>query len=192
MRVFTIHSQPDEYATLLHTDERNADLVPDFDGSPLPDWQRVPMYWEREERGDPVPDHAVIAGGGSALSARAVEALGDLLGDAGELLPVDIADDGERADEPTGHQILNVTSVSDALDEEASTVKRFRDDGTVRRILEYAFKPASLQDAAIFKIAQRPEVYTYVTDTFVDRVAEHGLTGFEFRPVWSDEEAAAA
>jgi hypothetical protein len=111
--------------------------------------------------------------------------LGDLLRGAGESLP-------EIVGEPTDHQILNVTRLSDALDEEASTVKRFRDDGTVPRIIDYAFKREQLDGLPIFGIAQRPEVYTYVTDAFVDRVAEHDLTGFEFRQVWSDEESEPA
>jgi len=82
---------------------------------------------------------------------------------------------------------LNVTRLSDALDEDASSLLRVtEDDGSqaIVRIRNHAFVPERRHGSSMFKVAQLPRSYNYVTDEFVGRVREHGLTGFRVREVW--------
>jgi hypothetical protein len=112
------------------------------------------------------------------FSKRAVEALRDLLEPNGEILPL-ICEFGD-------YYAFNTTTVVDALDEEHSELKRFKDGG-IMRILRYEFYPEKLQGLSIFKLSQLPGG-DYVTDTFVQRVQEAGLVGFDFseaQRVWS-------
>lgn len=52
----------------------------------------------------------------------------------------------------------------------------------------YAFDPRRLSGESIFKLRELPGLYKYVTDAFVERVREAGLTGFLFdRVVWEYE-----
>lgn len=114
-----------------------------------------------------------------AFSKRAVEALRNLLEPNGEILPL-ICEFGD-------YYAFNTTSVVDALDEERSELKRFKSSGRISEILRYEFYPEKLQGLSIFKLRQFP-AGDYVTDTFVQRVQEAGLVGFDFstaRQVWS-------
>ena len=71
----------------------------------------------------------------------------------------------------------------DALDEEASELKRFP-NGRVMVIRKYVFKPDVIEEKVIFRIPQsRSRIY--VTETFAKRVKEHGLTGLELKELWS-------
>jgi hypothetical protein len=114
-----------------------------------------------------------------AFSKRAVEALQDLLDPNGEILPL-ICEFGD-------YYAFNTTQVVDALNEEYSELKRFKSSGRISEILRYEFYPEKLQGLSIFKLRQSPSK-DYVTDTFVQRVQEAGLVGFDFskaQRVWS-------
>jgi hypothetical protein len=80
--------------------------------------------------------------------------------------------------------LLNITNVVDALDETASKVVSM---GTVVEIHQFVFRPERLRGVFLFKIPQRPSLYLLATDSFVDIVREHQLTGFMFRLVWSSD-----
>jgi hypothetical protein len=69
-------------------------------------------------------------------------------------------------------------TVADVLDSERSDVSSF-----LHINHRYVFRADRLDKHSIFKI---PELRgdLFVTDTFVDRVTEHDLTGFYFRKVW--------
>jgi hypothetical protein len=72
---------------------------------------------------------------------------------------------------------------ADALDEEASELKRFS-DGRVMVVHKYVFKPDAVEGKVIFRLPQfRARIY--VTDLFADKVREHGLTGLELNELWS-------
>ena len=116
------------------------------------------------------------------FTRRAVEALGDLLEDNGEIIPATC--EGDRI------FFFNVTKVIDALDESSSEVIRFDDSSDVMSIDRHAFFREKLVGAAIFKIPQWPTRRVYVTDRFVERVESTGLKGFWFRRVWSTDKAA--
>jgi hypothetical protein len=111
------------------------------------------------------------------FSQRAVDALDDLLGSNGELIPLD-CDDGK-------FYIYQTLTVIDALGIARSELDYFK-DGSVCDIFRYAFHSDRLQKAAVFR---RPGsvMRDLVVQPFVDRVNEAKLTGFEFVFVWSDE-----
>ena len=119
-------------------------------------------------------DYALL-GTVPVFSATAVDALLDLLEKNGELLPVRYS----RKE----YMAYNVTRVIDALDERQSTILRFT-TGRIMSITKYAFDPELLINAPIFKIPQLPLAYVFVSDVFVNRVRDKGLTGFSFRPTW--------
>ena len=130
-----------------------------------------------EGRTLPLPDFPVFATA-AAFSRRAVDVLLDLLIEGGEILPL--------ACEEGDFFVYNVTRVLDALDEDASELRRFGRDGRsrVKRIVRHVFVPERVT-ASIFRIPQKP-LRIYVTQRFVDRVEGAGLTGFSFRHVWPD------
>lgn len=76
-----------------------------------------------------------------------------------------------------------------ALNQENSDLKRFKDGG-VMRIVRYEFQPELVRTGTIFKIPEE-RGRIYVTDKFVQRVKDLELTGFEFEHVWSPTPAEA-
>ena len=54
-------------------------------------------------------------------------------------------------------------------------------------VKKYAFKKSPLKDAWIFKVPQTARVLSYVTQPFVDLVRSSGITGNDFRLLWSTE-----
>jgi len=117
------------------------------------------------------------------FSARAVEALSDLLEGRGELLPLEVEGGGDLYRELYA---FNITRLSDALDEAKSELKRFESDGTIMRVERFEFDPGRLAGETVFKLAQMPEWHDFVTGAFMRRVQEAGLRGFSFDwRVWS-------
>jgi uncharacterized protein DUF1629 len=177
--VYELQSDPDNYGVLLHEDERDLDVILDaFDGSSMADgWRRLRFRWETGRSRKPIPDFTEV-GQGPVFGSHAIDVLGALLNGHGELLPIEVTDDGE----PT---IFNVTDVRDALDEEASDLERFH-DGRVMIIDAYVLRPEELDGATIFKLPEQ-RARTYVTDRFVGPAREAGLTGMRFIERWRDE-----
>ncbi|MBC7938225.1 MAG: hypothetical protein H7Z19_00435 [Chitinophagaceae bacterium] len=83
-----------------------------------------------------------------------------------------------------------VTNLVDALDVERSKVLYFTNSSKVMRIARYAFKRELLHDQWLFTLPQRPGSNRLVTDRFVDFAREHGLTGFRFHLLWSQEQGS--
>ena len=119
----------------------------------------------------------------STFSRRALDVLLPHIGHCGEVLPV-VFDEAPYA-------IFNVTRVIEALDEPASEVVYFPSSGRVAGIDRFEFKPAVVKNELLFKIPQGPGAYNFVTDRFVKIVRDAGLTGFDFKKVWSDDVAKA-
>jgi hypothetical protein len=94
--------------------------------------------------------------------------------------------------DPT-YWLFYITNVLDALDVEKSELKRFSDGG-VMRIVSYVFKPEAVRDQMLFTLPQRPGTNRCVTDRFVEIAKANGLTGVEFKLLWSssDEPQLAA
>ena len=122
------------------------------------------------------------------FSAKAVEALRDLLEPHGELLPLE---------SPAGeYHAYHATTLLHALDRDASEVTWFDDapsSGDIRAICvdTYVFHPDALGSAPIFRIPEDAATLL-VTDEFRCRAESAGLRGLVFRPLWSDGAEAEA
>lgn len=113
------------------------------------------------------------------FSEQAAEALADILGSSGELLPIRCDGISLRA--------FNVTRVADILDEERSDLERFS-SGRVMRISRYEFDARKIPaDLSIFKLPSRLPSRVFVTDLFVRRVQDADLRGFRFEQLWPAE-----
>ena len=112
------------------------------------------------------------------FGARAKELLGPHIDGLGQWLPLECVE--------APYWLFNITNLIDALDEPQSELVRFTDGG-IMRIAQFVFHPKQLVDQLIFKIPQRAGMYNLVTQDFVDLVHKHGLTGFSFDLLWSEE-----
>ncbi len=110
-----------------------------------------------------------------AFSAKAVEALRDMLEPNGELLPLETSVGTYFA--------YNPTSVKDALDRKNSEINWLKEPISIFRVDHYEFLADQLSGLTIFKIPEHT-MHIYVTQAFVDRAVQHNLMGFDFRLVW--------
>lgn len=108
------------------------------------------------------------------FSGRAVNVLREFLEPNGELLPL-LCDEGE-------FYAYHILTQVPALDEARSTVARI--PGRIAMIHQYEFVPSLLQDLTVFRLTREQGGISLVTDPFVDRVVQTGLTGFDLREVW--------
>jgi hypothetical protein len=118
------------------------------------------------------------------LLTATVQKVGHLFTPYGELLPLDI--DGDV------NQIFwfHCTNVLDAIDEKKSKIRRF-DDGRIMAIDDYAFHSDRIGSNEIFHIpggGYRP----FFTESIKQKIESLGLTGLDFRLLWSDEPAGIA
>ena len=126
-----------------------------------------------------LPDLSNVGSGTKpCLSERAKAVLGPRIDSLGQWLPLEC--------DEAPYWLFNVTQTVDALDESESQLIRF-DDGRVMRIAQFTFHPEKLRGELLFKVPQGPGHPNLVTQDFVDIVHEHGLTGFSFRLLWSEE-----
>jgi len=114
--------------------------------------------------------HALI------FKTPAIQVLGQLLNEHGELLPL-ICDETEL-------YIYNVTEVLDALDETRSTVVRFS-TGRIMTIERYSFRKDIIDDRHIFKLPNLRASPIFVSHDFVQLWELAGLRGLQFNKVWS-------
>jgi hypothetical protein len=181
----------DAYAVLLTADRRRLSVPEECSSSklvPLDTWIPLPVerdYSVKDNMTKPLGDRVGIDAyvDPMVLSRHALDVLLPHIGNLGQVLPL--------AFDEAEYSFFNVTNVVDALDESASELKYFKDGG-FHRVLRYAFKPEAVRDQWLFKIPQQPSGFAFVTDRFVDLVRSSGLTGFKFRPLWSDEVATSA
>lgn len=114
------------------------------------------------------------------ISSRAKEVLHDLIAPYVEFLPFQ-SSFGE-------YYGINVLEEVDALDEEASELKRFS-SGRVMVVHKYVFKPDAVEGKVIFRLPQF-QTRIYVTDLFAAKVREHGLKGLKLKELWSNEDCS--
>ncbi len=113
-----------------------------------------------------------------AFSRKAVDALKDMLEANGELL---------RLESKIGeYYAYNVTTVADVLDRDLSKIKWYSGGSVVaNEIKKYVCNSERLKDLSIFRIIEKPSS-TFVTQTFVDRVLQCNLQGFNFTKLWTE------
>jgi hypothetical protein len=139
------------------------------------DWQPPSVQLIRDGSAGSAPSDLVMLGMEPAFTRRAVDALGDLLTDNGQLLPL-VSADGE-------FYLWNVTRVVDAFDEEKSQVLRFS-SGRIMTVDRWAFKPEAVARQVVFKVPQFLRGFTFAMGTFLDRFTEAGLVGISPEPLW--------
>jgi hypothetical protein len=111
-----------------------------------------------------------------AFSKRAVDVLGEMLTDNGELLPL-VSNVGE-------YFAYNVLTKIDCLEEENSRFVRPGERNAALMLLDYfAFHEARLRGATIFRIPQQQNE-CLVTNAFKERVENACLNGFNFIKAW--------
>ena len=102
----------------------------------------VPVRVFRWEGDGPPPlrraDMPWFAGGALVVALRAKEALGEVLGEDAEMLP--LLNDSEDL------WLVNPWREVDALDEENSEIQRFASSGRVERITRYAFREDKVKE----------------------------------------------
>jgi hypothetical protein len=109
------------------------------------------------------------------LRPEAVAALGDLIPETGELLPVAASED---------LAIWNVTAFAEgALDLEQSEVTQFL-SGKIMQIKRYEFVPRRIANLETFRIAEAPTELCF-SQHFVDRMRRTDLVGLDFRLRWT-------
>jgi Immunity protein family (Imm11) len=141
-------------------------------------WKPLKMRLVREDEGEilSASDSPWLASHVMILRARAAAALSPLLLEDGELLPL----------ECPGAELwlYNVTRVTDALDEAASTIDRFR-DGRIMLVRRPVFYGDRIEGIDAFKLSHDRGEPIYVSQRLVDHWHAAKLTGIEFLPVWS-------
>lgn len=126
----------------------------------------------------PASDFPYLAPAFPIMSRKAKEVFHDLIAPYVEFLPLQ-SSFGE-------YYGINVLEEVDALDEEASELKRFS-DGRVMVVHKYVFKPDTVEGKVIFRIPQDNSIF--VTDLFADKVWESGLMGLKLEELWSTTDA---
>ena len=167
------------------------DTVEYFDGKPYPKKWRVPaMKFDKPRL--PKPDFFCYTGKLLLCNRRAVELLGDVLRDAGELFPVKIT----GGEDGGPYHFVNVTRLLRKALDPAKSV--YRDD---RRLMVPAFRAAEIPDGvSLFKIPQNFGIPIYCAERtgepgpgeFKALVEQHGLKGLEFQLIWTDGKGSKA
>lgn len=105
----------------------------------------------------------------------AIDALDSMLRWHGELLPLTCTD--------AEIFLYNPTHMVDALDENASTIRRFS-TGRIMDTERYVFSQDTIRGLHIFKIPNLQPSPIFVSQQFVDLWISAGLKGLQFERVW--------
>lgn len=181
-----------DYQWLAYAPDEDLSFAEDwFRGRPIgPAWRPQAVFFgDTPVHRHPRADLNSLGAGIPVFSRRAVEQLRDLLEPNGEILPLAYARDFSRRrgngwfrtrplvpEEPLF--AFNVTRVVDALDAEHSDIVQFG-DRRVMVIRRPAFRAERLAGLVLFKVPEWP-VATYLTEEFMRRAGEAGLTGLSF------------
>jgi hypothetical protein len=141
-------------------------------------WKPIPMRLIREDEGQELVMSDSPWLGAHALIFRpsVVEALGPMLQEYGELLPLACSE--------ADVVMYNPTRVIDAFDEAASSVLRFS-GGRIMLIQRHVFRADVVGEIDVFKIPNLRASPTFLSHRFVDRWKASGLKGLEFKQVWA-------
>lgn len=144
--------------------------------------------FDEEDRKLPIPDIAIMGSNTYAFSEKATELLAPILNRAGEVIPFHV--------EAETWYLLNVMeSLDKAFDRANSAAEMEAMDGSLVSIQRYAFFPEHLTDSALFKIPDDGNLHIFCADrrdteeqrrsNFFQIVQENGLTGLDFKKVFS-------
>ena len=141
-------------------------------------WKQIPVTLIRNDETQNLVESDSPWLGSHALifRARAVKSMGKVLSDFGELLHLACSE--------ANVWVYNAARLVDALDESASSVRRFK-DGRIMMVERYVFRAAAVRGIDAFKIPHLRVSPTFLSQRFVDRWNESGLKGLEFKQVWA-------
>ena len=168
-------------------DETDFDAVYQLDGTPRASgWKPIRVRrLQADDKGRPwqPADLPWLGGHALVLRERACQALGELLGQFGELLELDLVDDLDRL------WLFNVCSVVDGLDQDASKVVRFPSTGRVMKINQHAFRTDRIAGDQVFRIPEARSLF--LTGGVVQAIENAGLSGAAFELVWDSPVVAS-
>jgi hypothetical protein len=183
MRIYFLRTNPDKYQFFVPSQDNTLHIIRQFDGTPIgSSWLPLEVEQCEDDNIEPLQpcDFPSFKRHIPVFSKHAVDTLKDILTENGEILPL-------KCDEGV-YYAYNVTCVADVLDHEKSEIKRFESSGRIMRIVRHKFLIEQLSGLVIFKIPEVPDMDVFVTEAFIQRVQEAGLTGFEFEVAWSSSE----
>jgi len=185
VRVFQLKAAPDSLV-LMPMDPSGGDTLSQLAGVPIDPttWPALTVAPVSDGSAGSVANDLVWVWTSPALSVSAAVALRGLLKVNGQLLPL-------RANAQDYH-VYSAYILAEALDERASQLQRFPSSGRVMQVDHFAFRAEVVARAGIFKIAQLPRAFTFVTDSFLSVVEAAGLTGFAPRLVWDSAASGTA
>jgi hypothetical protein len=173
-------SSPDNYELCHPVRQEDFELINVLINgtSRLEAWNPIPMQIIHEDKGTRFfeSDSPWLGGHALIFKPQAVKAIGSLLQEFGELLPL-LCNDADV-------MMYNPTHLLDALDEDASSVLRFT-GGRIMWINKYVFRPEIIGHSDIFKIPNLRVSPTFVSQRFVDLWNSADLKGLEFKLVWA-------
>ena len=177
MNIFILKSNLNVYRTLVPAQTKSLPIYRQFNGSDIRDWTDFKVELLNEGQDLLQGDFPSLTSHIPVFSQRAREALGDKLDAAGQVLPLDAVNAGQRL------YALNVTTLVEALDLRKAEVKRFS-SGRIMRIMRYAFQPEVVTGLNLFKIPETVLQDVYAGEAFLEAVKASGLAGFVFKLVW--------
>lgn len=167
MKFETLETDANNFANLVFENDSDWEAIYWFDGRSLKDnW--VPLNLEILDGTVPIGDFLSFQSHVPVFGSRAKDLLIDFFTPCGEILPLSCPSRGYFA--------LNVTNLIDALDEEKSEIEYFS-SGKILDIRRAAFDGSLLSDIDIFKLPQTPYGKVFVSERFIERVKDLGLTG---------------
>lgn len=146
-----------------------------IDGSrKLSSWRTPEMRYSERQGQETVADIAQITPGFFAYSEKAVEALGSLLRDSGELLPFAV--------EGASLFAFNPQNEINCFDEAASEW-RIRRDGSKGRLVKVALDTSKVAPSVgVFQVPELIQTHVFATEKFRETYFKNGLTGLIFEP----------
>ncbi len=166
--IYKLVADSDRFDSLLLDDAKEYKILEKLVGPPARPWWRpltANLYRVGREG-----DFPYLTGHVPACSERALEALLPTLGETVEALPLEVPGKTISA--------MHVRPALDCLDLEASEIS-WLEEGVIFRVQRYVFRPDVIAGRHIFRIAQHPLAFTYVSQDFRDVVEEKSLEGLK-------------
>ncbi|MCR6652663.1 MAG: hypothetical protein NVV73_14830 [Cellvibrionaceae bacterium] len=168
--------QVDDFIDLMPEGYSDAQLLRfSYHNTSLKDgWENIQSEFIQAEAGEPlpVPDISLwLPGAALVLSAKALSVLGSLIGEFGEILPVDCV--GDRV------FIFNCRNVVDADPAQSESLIH---SGMVVGVRQIGFRQGDVAKSAVFKTRFDNCTGLYANDLFKTAVEKNGLRGVKFTP----------
>lgn len=177
MRVYEFEMQ-EKFEWVIPDADDDFEIFRTFNGTTRSStWTPIRMKLLREGEATLPSDMPWFRDGVPVLKRTAVDALGPLLRNDGEFLPLECNEADLWA--------FNGTTILDALDVDRSDLVRFS-SGRIMRVNSYVFRSDRLQNVFAFKVPGLLRSALFVTEEVVVRAAT--LTGVGFKLLWEGDQ----